>query len=159
MIDPVTAFAACSTAYKVLRKTVTVCQEVGQLSDTMSKWYGSCQDLNASLEQRRNPTFLERRTLGKDTIDADSVKILLMQKDNAKREYDLKIMLNMKFGLSTYKELQDLRKQMRQERRAILRAQIESKRQIMNNIAIAALSFGILGVLGGGIYLLLLALP
>lgn len=159
MIDPVSAFAACSTAYKVLRKTVTVCQEIGQLSDTMGKWYGACQDLNASLEQRRNPTFLERRTLSKDTIDADSVKILLMQKDNARREYDLKIALNFKFGPGTYKELQDLRKQMRQERRAILMAQVESKRQIMNNIAIAALSFGILGVLGLGIYLLMLALP
>ena len=159
MIDPVTAFAACSTAYKVLRKTVTVCQEIGQLSDTMGKWYGACQDLNASLEQRRNPTFLERRTLSKDTIDADSVKILLMQKDNARREYDLKIALNFKFGPGTYKELQDLRKQMRQERRAYLMAQIESKRQIMNNCAIAALSFGILCVLGGGIYLLMLALP
>jgi hypothetical protein len=159
MIDPVTAFAACSTAYKVLRKTVTVCQEVGQLSDTMAKWYGACQDLNASLEQRRNPTFLERRTLGKDTIEADSVRILLSQKENAKREYELKIALNMKFGPGTYKELQDLRKQMRQERRAYLMAQIESKRQIMNNCAIAALSFGILGVLGLGIYLLMLALP
>ena len=63
MIDPVTAFAACSTAYKVLRKTVTVCQEVGQLSDTMSKWYGSCQDLNASLEQRRNPVSYTHLTL------------------------------------------------------------------------------------------------
>mgnify|MGYP003628590266 FL=1 len=159
MIDPVTAFAACSTAYKVLRKTVTVCQEIGQLSDTMAKWYGACQDLNASLEQRRNPTFLERRTLGKDTIEADSVRILLSQKENAKREYELKIALNMKFGPGTYKELQDLRKQMRQERRAYLMAQIESKRQIMNNCAIAALSFGILSVLGLGIYLLTLALP
>ena len=64
----------------------------------------------------------------------------------------------MKFGPSTYKELQDLRKQMRQERRAHLIAQVESKRQIMNNCAIAALSFGILIVLGGGIYLLMLAL-
>jgi len=138
---------------------VTVCQEIGQLSDTMAKWYGACQDLNASLEQRRNPTFLERRTLGKDTIEADSVRILLSQKENAKREYELKIALNMKFGPGTYKELQDLRKQMRQERRAYLMAQIESKRQIMNNCAIAALSFGILSVLGLGIYLLMLALP
>ena len=75
MIDPVSAFAACTTAYSMLRKTMTVCQEVGQLSETLGSWYNACQDLNAAEQQRRNPTFLERHTIGQDTIDGDSVKI------------------------------------------------------------------------------------
>ena len=34
---------------------------------------------------------------------------------------------------------------------------MEAKRQIQNNMAIAALSLGIISVLGGGIYLIMLA--
>jgi len=33
---------------------------------------------------------------------------------------------------------------------------MEAKRQIQNNMAIAALSLGIIGVLGGGMYLIML---
>mgnify|MGYP000020461622 FL=1 len=159
MIDPVSAFAACTTAYSMLRKTMTVCQEVGQLSETLGSWYNACQDLNAAEQQRRNPTFLERHTIGQDTIDGDSVKILLHRKENLLREKELAFHLNFKWGPNTYSELTALRKSMRDERRAHELARIESKRQIINNAAITALSFGILGVLGGGIYALILVLP
>jgi hypothetical protein len=48
-----------------------------------------------------------------------------------------------------------MRRQIRKEREETVYAAMEAKRQIANNTAILALSLGIVGVLGGGIYFLM----
>jgi CHASE3 domain sensor protein len=74
------------------------------------------------------------------------------------REKQIRFMLDMKWGHGTYDELSDMRKKMREERRQQEHARIETKRQIANNAVIGGLSLAILGVLGGGVYLLMIAL-
>jgi len=50
-----------------------------------------------------------------------------------------------------------MRRKIRADREATIYAAMESKRQLANNAAIGGLSLGIVGVLGGGIYLIVLA--
>ena len=50
----------------------------------------------------------------------------------------------------------NMRRQIRKEREETVYAAMEAKRQIANNAAIGGLSFGIIAVLGGGIYLLVM---
>jgi len=66
-------------------------------------------------------------------------------------------MLDYRFGLGTYDEMLGMRRKIRAEREETVYRAMEAKRQIQNNIAITALSLGILGFLGGGIYLIMLA--
>ena len=66
-------------------------------------------------------------------------------------------MLNMRFGPSTYDEMLGMRRQIRKEREETVYAAMEAKRQIANNAAIGGLSIGIIGILGSGIYLIVLA--
>ena len=73
-------------------------------------------------------------------------------------ESEIKFMLDYRFGLGTYDEMLGMRRKIRAERERTVYAAMESKRQIKNNMAIAALSLGIISVLGGGIYLLTLVL-
>ncbi len=65
-------------------------------------------------------------------------------------------MLDYRFGLGTYDEMLGMRRQIRKEREETVYKAMEAKRQIQNNLAIATLSFLILGTLGGGIYLVIL---
>jgi hypothetical protein len=67
-------------------------------------------------------------------------------------------MLDMRFGFGTYDEMVDMRRQIRKDREKEVYAVMESKRQIANNIAILGLSILIIGILGGGVYMISLAL-
>ena len=49
-----------------------------------------------------------------------------------------------------------MRRQIRKEREETVYAAMEAKRQIANNAAIGGLSIGIISMLGGGIYLIVL---
>jgi hypothetical protein len=73
------------------------------------------------------------------------------------KEKEIKFMLDYRFGLGTYDEMLGMRRKIRADREATIYAAMESKRQLANNAAIGGLSLGIVGVLGGGIYLIVLA--
>jgi len=63
----------------------------------------------------------------------------------------------MRFGPSTYDDMLQMRREIRKEREETVYAAMEAKRQMQNNAAIGGLSIGIMTVLGGGIYLIVLA--
>ena len=82
--------------------------------------------------------------------------IVIRKKTLLEREKEIKFMLNMRFGPSCYDDMLNMRRQIRKEREETVYAAMEAKRQIANNAAIGGLSFGIIAVLGGGIYLLVM---
>jgi pilus assembly protein TadC len=62
----------------------------------------------------------------------------------------------LRFGWGTYDEMLEMRREIRAEREKTAFAQDEAKRQIQNNMAILGLSILIIGILGGGMYLIVL---
>lgn len=158
MIDPITAFSAASLAFTTLKKVVSTAKDVESMSSTLGDWYNACSDINRAEAQRKNPTFFEKMSEGTDSIDAQSIQILMHKKSLLDKEKEVKFLLDMKWGHGTYAELTSMRKRMRDERREKEHARIEAKRQIVNNAVILGLSLGIFGFLGGGVYLLTLAL-
>jgi len=158
VIDPLSAMAAAGLAFNTFKKVIGAAKDVESISKTLGDWYGACADVNAAERQRKQPTFLEKMSAGTDNIDADSIKILMHKKTLLDREKQIRFMLDMKWGHGTYTELSDMRKKMREERRQQEHARIETKRQIANTAAVGGLSLGIISVLGGGVYLLMLAI-
>ena len=67
-------------------------------------------------------------------------------------------MLDMRFGFGTYDEMLTMRRQIRKDREKEVYAAMESKRQIANNMAILGLSIMIIGIIGGGLYMIALVI-
>jgi len=155
VIDPITAFATASAAYSGIKKVIGHAQELESISKQLGSWYGACADINRAQTQRKNPTFFERATQGQ-SIEEEALEILIHQKTLKERELEIAAMINMRFGWGTYDEMLDMRREIRAEREKTAFAQDEAKRQIQNNMAILGLSSMIIGVIGGGIYLVIL---
>jgi len=154
MIDPVTAFAAANAAFKGIKLLVGAGREMQDISTQLGSWYNAVADINKAESQRKNPTWLDKKTHGNDNIEQEAMDIVIRKKTLMEREKEIKFMLNMRFGPSTYDDMLQMRRQIRKEREETVYAAMEAKRQIQNNLAIGGLSFGILLILGGGIWLL-----
>jgi hypothetical protein len=154
MIDPLTCFTAATAAYSMLRKTIHGAQDVSDTLGVLTTWYESCSDLTKAAEQRANPTMIERMTHGSQSIEAEALDIVIRRKSLAEKEKEIALLLNLRFGPLTYQELLDTRRSIRKEREAKVHAAMENKREILNNMAICTLSFGILGIVFVGIYLI-----
>ena len=157
MIDPVTAFAAATTAFKGIKMLVGAGREMQDISTQLGSWYNAVADINKAESQRKNPTWLDKKTHGNDNIEQEAMDIVIRKKTLLEKEKEIKFMLDYRFGLGTYDEMLGMRRQIRKEREDTVYAAMEAKRQMANNAAIGGLSLGILSVLGGGLYLIVLA--
>ena len=156
MIDPITAFAAANAAFKGVKVLVGAGREIEDVSKQLGAWYSAVADIHKAESQRKKPTFLEKQSYSGD-IEQEAMDIVVRKKTLLEREKEIKFMLNMRFGPSTYDEMLGMRRKIRKEREETVYAAMEARRQIANNAAIGGLSIGIIGLLGGGIYLIVLA--
>ena len=158
MIDPITAFAAANAAFKGVKMLVGAGREIQDVSQQLGAWYGAVADITRAESQRKNPTWLDKKTLGSDNIEQEAMDIVIRKKTLAEKEKEIKFMLDYRFGLGTYDEMLGMRRKIRADRERTVYAAMESRRQMANNLAITGLALGIVSVLGGGIYLIALAL-
>jgi len=156
MIDPVTAFAAANAAFKGVKLLVGAGREIQDVSQQLGSWYCAVADITKAESQRKNPTWLDKQTHGTDNIEQQAMDIVIRKKTLLEKEKEIKFMLDYRFGLGTYDEMLGMRRKIRAEREETVYAAMEAKRQIQNNMAIGVLSLGIVGVLGGGMYLIAL---
>ena len=157
MIDPISAFAVASAAYSSFRRIIGHAQDLEGVSKQLGSWYSACADINRAEAQRKSPTFFERATQGQ-SIEEEALQILIHKKTLKEREVEIKNMLDLRFGFGTYDEMLGMRREIRAEREKTAFAQDEAKRQIQNNMAILGLSILIIGILGGGMYLVSLVI-
>jgi len=158
MIDPITAFAAANAAFKGVKMLVGAGREIQDVSQQLGSWYGAVADITRAESQRKNPTWLDKQTHGTDNIEQEAMDIVIRKKTLIEKEKEIKFMLDYRFGLGTYDEMLGMRRKIRADRDETIYKKMESKRQMQNNAAIGGLSLGIIGVLGGGVYLVASAL-
>jgi hypothetical protein len=158
MIDPVSAYAAATTAYKGVKMLINAGREIEDVSKQLGAWYGAVADITRAESQRKNTTWLEKKQHGEASIEQEAMDITIRAKKLKEFEYEIRVMLDYRFGLGTYDQMLGMRRKIRAERERTVYAAMESRRQMANNIAITGLALGIVSVLGGGIYLIALAL-
>jgi len=158
MIDPITAFAAANAAFKGVKMLVGAGREIQDVSQQLGSWYSAVADITRAESQRKNPTWLDKQTHGTDNIEQEAMDIVIRKKTLMEKEKEIKFMLDYRFGLGTYDEMLGMRRKIRADRNETIYKAMESKRQMQNNAAIGGLSLGIIGVLGGGVYLVASAL-
>jgi hypothetical protein len=158
MIDPVSAYAAATTAYKGVKMLLQAGREIEDVSKQLGSWYSAVADITRAESQRKNTTWLEKKQHGEASIEQEAMDITIRAKKLKEFEYEIRVMLDYRFGLGTYDQMLGMRRKIRAERERTVYAAMESKRQMANNLAITGLALGIVAVLGGGIYLIALAL-
>ena len=158
MIDPVSAYAAATTAYKGVKMLLQAGREIEDVSKQLGSWYGAVADITRAESQRKNTTWLEKKQHGEASIEQEAMDITIRAKKLKEFEYEIRVMLDYRFGLGTYEGMLDMRRKIRKEREETVYRAMEAKRQMANNLAITGLALGIVAVLGGGLYLIALVL-
>ena len=153
MIDPLTAIAAASAAYKGLTKIVQAGQELENCTNQLGKWFGALNDINRAEEQRKRPP-LHAKLMGSGSIEEEAFAILTHKKKMAEQEKEIKFMLNMRFGPTCWDEMLELRRRIKKEREETIYAAEEFKTAMIDGAIMVALSCGILGFIFGGVWLL-----
>ena len=138
MIDPVTAFAAATTAYNTIKRMVEVGREAEDVFGQMGKWYSAVTDINKAEEQRKNPPLF-KKLFNAGSIEEEALAILLHKKKLKEQEAELRVMLEYRFGYGTWDEMIQLRRKIKAERDATLYRREEMLASVLDLVIISTL--------------------
>jgi len=149
MIDPISAVAMATSAYKTIQKMVELGRDVDDTLGQVGKWYSAVSDFNEAKKQAENPPLFKKLFNGK-SVEQEALDVYIHEKKIAKQEKELRDLLRLTYGPDGYKELLDMRKKIKLQRERAVYAQVRKKKALIWN----SISIGAIGLMAYGLYLI-----
>jgi hypothetical protein len=143
MLDPVTAFATASAAYSFVKKAVEAGREIEDIGGQLGTWFSACADLKQAEEDSRDPPLF-KKLLHKGSVEQEAVENLMRRKKIEQQEKELRELIVYRFGVDTYREMMEERRQIRNSRERVAELQRKKKAKIFQNIIVIGLIVAIL---------------
>lgn len=152
MIDPVSAFAVATTAYKTISQAVAVGQDFENVASQLGKWFTATSDLRKAQDFNKRPPLFKKVFAG-GSVEEEALELLIQEKKIQEMEKDLRTLLNYRYGHRTWEEMIEMRRKIKAQREKEVYRIIEWKRNILEAVAVLMLIVLIGGTLLGITYL------
>ena len=70
MIDPVSAYAAATAAYKGVKMLIQAGKDIEDVSKHLGSWYGAVADITRAESQRKNTTWLKKNSTARHQLNS-----------------------------------------------------------------------------------------
>ena len=132
MIDPITAVAMATSAFKTVQKMVSMGREIEDTLGQVGKWYGAVSDFNEAKRQTENPPIF-RRLVASKSVEQEALEMYAHDKRIKQQEKELRELLMYTYGPDAYKELLGMRRKIREQREKTLYAQERRRKAFIWN--------------------------
>jgi len=152
LIDPVTAIAGATAAFNAIKSGFSVGRDIESMAGDLGRWMNCVSDLKKSEEMNKKPPLF-KKLFQAGSVEEEAMTIFMAKKKTEDMREQLKQIIIMSRGLSAWDELIRTEADIRKKRQAMIYAQEERRRQVMEWCAIGLLVIVIVGFVGGVIYL------
>ena len=118
------------------------------MSGDLSRWMGAVSDIDHAEKQAKNPPLF-KKLFNAQSIEQAAIQAYAAKKKLEEQRYELKIFLNMTYGVNAYNELLALEGKIRKERQELVYKQQKMRQQIFEIVGwvfIGALVVGFFGL-------------
>lgn len=151
MIDPVSAIAMATTAFKTVKKMVEVGRDIEDIAGQLGKWYTAAADITKADEYAKNPPLF-KKLLFKGSVEEEALNLIIHKKKLQEQEAELRTMIMYRFGQDTYREMIQMRRDIAKAREKAIYRKKEMVRNLIEGTAIVFLIVFMLGVIGGFVW-------
>ena len=155
-MDPVTAIAAASTAFNVIKKGFDMGRDIESMYGDMGRWMGAVSDVNQANKMAKNPPLFKKLFAG-SSIEEDAMNAFAAKKKAEEMENELRSYVNLVYGPNSWNEILKLQAKIRKDRQEQIYAQQEMQAYVLNVIGIIIASIVFVLAVVGLIWLLLQA--
>jgi hypothetical protein len=145
MLDPITAFATASAAFNFVKKAVEAGREIEDVGSQLGTWFGACADLKQHEEESRDPPIF-KKLLNKGSVEQEAMENLMRRKKIEAQEKELRELIVYRFGVESYREMMEERKQLRDNRERAVVIQRRRRAKTLQNLIAVVLIAGIFAV-------------
>ena len=152
-MDPVSAIAAASTAFSLIKKGFAAGRDVESMYGDIGRWMGACSDVNQSVKMANNPPVFKKLFAG-SSVEQEAMDAFAAKKKAEAMEEELRNWINFTHGPNAWQDLLKMQVKIRKQRQETLYKQAEIRRNILQVIGIILLGIVFVGAIVGTLWML-----
>ena len=134
-MEPLALLSMATTAFKGVQTLVQRGREIEDVAQHLGRWYGYVADINeAQRESEKPPIF--RKLLDKGSVEQEALNAIIVKKKIEQQEREIRDLIVVVYGIETYREMIQMRKDIRTKRERLVYRQKRRRRSILDGIAI-----------------------
>ena len=152
-MDPVTAIAAASTAFSLIKKGFAAGRDVESMYGDIGRWMGACSDVNQSVKMANNPPVFKKLFAG-SSVEQEAMDAFAAKKKAEAMEEELRNWINLTHGPNAWQDLLKMQVKIRKQRQETLYKQAEIRRNMLQVVGIILLGILFVGAIVGTLWML-----
>ena len=152
MIDPVTAIAGATAAFNAIKSGFSVGRDIESMAGDLGRWMNCVSDLKKAEEYTKKPPLF-KKLFAAGSVEEEAMQVFMAKKKAEDMREQLRQLITMTRGMSAWDELIKTEADIRKKRQAMIYAQAERRRQIVEIFAVGLLVVVVVGFLIGVAYL------
>jgi hypothetical protein len=144
-MDPVSLVAMASTTFKGVQILVSKGAEIEHVARKLGHWYGLVSDIKEAEKEAENPPLFKKMFAG-DSVEQQALNAVIAKKKIEEQEKQVRELITWAYGVETYKEMMQMRKDIKAKRERIIYKQRRRQRRMLD---VSAIIMGL--IVSGGV--------
>jgi hypothetical protein len=146
MLDPVSALAIATSAYKVIKRGIEMGRELEDMGGQLGTWFGAVSDVKSAEEEAKDPPLF-KKLLSKNSVEQEAMQALLARKKIEQQERELRELIVYKWGTDAYVDMLRDRARIKDTRAKAIQNQRRKMRKLIANVLTITAIVGLLGAI------------
>jgi hypothetical protein len=134
-MDPVSLVAMASTTFKGVQILVSKGAEIEHVAQKLGHWYGLVSDIKEAEKEAENPPLFKKMFDG-DSVEQQALNAVIAKKKIEEQEKQVRELITWAYGVETYKEMMQMRKDIKAKRERMIYKQRRRQRRMLDASAI-----------------------
>ena len=147
MVDPVTAVATATAAFNVIKKGFQVGRDVETMAGDLGRWMGAVSDIKKAEEYSKKPPLF-KKLFAAGSVEEEAMAAFMAKKKAEDMREELRNIISFTRGPSAWQELLQTEANIRKKRQAMIYAQEERRRKVIEIVLVVGASMLVLALLG-----------
>jgi hypothetical protein len=146
MLDPVSALAIATSAYKVIKRGIEMGRELEDMGGQLGTWFGAVSDVKSAEEEAKDPPLF-KKLLSKNSVEQEAMQALLARKKIEQQERELRELIVYRWGTDAYVDMLRDRARIKDTRAKAIQNQRRKMRKFIANTLTIVVILGLVGAL------------
>tara|TARA_A100001015_G_C14800994_1_gene636947 strand:- start:339 stop:812 length:474 start_codon:yes stop_codon:yes gene_type:complete len=143
-VDPLSLVAIASSTFKGIQVLVGKGAEIEQVAQKLGHWYGLVSDIKEAEKEAESPPLFKKMFDG-NSVEEQALNAVIAKKKIEEQEKQVRELIVWAYGRETYKEMMDMRRDIRAKRERMIYKQRRRQKRMLD---VSAMIVGLL-VAGG----------
>jgi len=134
-MDPVSLVAIASSTFKGIQVLVSKGAEIEHVAQKLGHWYGLVSDIKEAEKEAENPPLFKKMFDG-NSVEEQALNAVIAKKKIEEQEKQVRELITWAYGVETYKEMMQMRKDIKAKRERMIYKQRRRQRRMLDVSAI-----------------------